>query len=52
VGGAGLGLSIARGIAVAQLGGLDLEERPGGGSIFRFRVPAIPTSSLERFSKS
>ena len=28
------------------------EERPGGGSIFRFRVPAIPTSTLERFSQS
>ncbi len=52
VGGAGLGLSIARGIAAAQRGGLDFEERPGGGSIFRFRVPAIPTSTLERFSQS
>jgi two-component system sensor histidine kinase KdpD len=52
VGGAGLGLSIARGIAVAQRGGLDFEERPGGGSIFRFRVPAIPTSTLEHFSQS
>jgi two-component system sensor histidine kinase KdpD len=52
VGGAGLGLSIARGIAVAQRGGLDFEERPGGGSIFRFRVPAIPTSTLDRFSQS
>jgi two-component system sensor histidine kinase KdpD len=58
-GGAGLGLSIARGIAAAQGGGLDLEERPGGGSIFRFRVPAIPSSAFDRdgdgggrFSKS
>ena len=33
-------------------GGLDLEERPGGGSIFRFRVPAIPTAALDHFSKS
>lgn len=47
VGGAGLGLSIARGIAVAQGGGLDLEERPGGGSVFRFRVPAIATSAFD-----
>ncbi|HEV8448829.1 MAG TPA: ATP-binding protein [Gemmatimonadaceae bacterium] len=57
VGGAGLGLSISRGIAAAQGGGLDLEERPGGGSIFRFRVPAIPSSAFDGdgeggFSKS
>ena len=52
VGGAGLGLSIARGIAAAQGGGLDLEDRPGGGSVFRLRVPAIPTDALDQFSKS
>jgi two-component system sensor histidine kinase KdpD len=52
VGGAGLGLSIARGIAAAQGGGLDLEDRPGGGSVFSLRVPAIPSAALDQFSKS
>jgi two-component system, OmpR family, sensor histidine kinase KdpD len=54
VGGAGLGLSIARGIAAAQGGGLDLSDRPGGGSVFSLRVPAIQGDALggERFSKS
>lgn len=52
VGGAGLGLSIARGIAAAQGGGLDLEDRPGGGSTFRLRVPAIPSADLDQLSKS
>ena len=51
-GGAGLGLSIARGIAVAQGGGLDLADRPGGGTEFSLRVPAIPSAALERFTKS
>ncbi len=52
VGGAGLGLSIARGIATAQGGGLELMDRPGGGSVFRLRVPAIPSVVLDQFSKS
>jgi two-component system sensor histidine kinase KdpD len=38
-GGAGLGLSIARGIAVAQGGSLELTDRDGGGSVFTLRVP-------------
>ena len=52
VGGAGLGLSIARGIAAAQGGGLDVADRPGGGSVFSLRVPAIPSAALDQFSKS
>lgn len=40
-GGVGLGLSIARGIAEAQGGAVSLEDRPGGGSVFELRVPAI-----------
>ena len=40
VGGAGLGLSIARGLAQAQGGELRYEPRPGGGSVFAFSVPA------------
>lgn len=38
-GGAGLGLSIARGIAAAQGGSLTLDDREGGGSVFSLRVP-------------
>lgn len=41
VGGAGLGLSIARGLAEAQGGTLDYAPRPGGGSIFIFSLPAV-----------
>ncbi len=40
VGGAGLGLAIARGMAEAQGGHVRLEPRPGGGSIFVFDLPA------------
>jgi two-component system sensor histidine kinase KdpD len=40
VGGAGLGLSIARGLAEAQAGELRYEPRPGGGSVFIFTLPA------------
>ena len=52
VGGAGLGLSIARGIATAQGGGLDVADRPGGGTVFSLRVPAIPSAALDQLSKS
>lgn len=40
VGGAGLGLSIARRLAEAQGGSLHHHPRPGGGSAFVFAVPA------------
>jgi two-component system sensor histidine kinase KdpD len=39
--GAGLGLSIAGALAVAQGGSLRYEQRDGGGSVFLLRVPAI-----------
>lgn len=52
VGGTGLGLSIARGIAEAQGGHLDLEDREGGGSVFSLRVPAIATADLQRAAES
>jgi two-component system sensor histidine kinase KdpD len=39
--GAGLGLSIARALAVAQGGSLRYDPRDGGGSVFVLRVPAI-----------
>jgi K+-sensing histidine kinase KdpD len=41
VGGAGLGLSIARAVVEAQGGTLRYEKRDGGGSVFLLRVPAL-----------
>lgn len=41
VGGAGLGLSIARGLVEAQGGSLDYAPRKDGGSVFTIRVPAM-----------
>jgi K+-sensing histidine kinase KdpD len=41
VGGAGLGLSIARAVVEAQGGTLRHEKRDGGGSVFLLRVPAL-----------
>ena len=38
-GGAGLGLAIARSIAVAHGGTLSVESRPGAGSRFIIRLP-------------
>ncbi|HEX5436591.1 MAG TPA: ATP-binding protein [Gemmatimonadaceae bacterium] len=43
VGGAGLGLAIARRLAEAQHGAVRYEPRPGGGSIFLFELPAAAT---------
>jgi two-component system sensor histidine kinase KdpD len=40
-GGAGLGLAIARRLAEAQGGSLRYQDRPGGGSIFSLRLPAV-----------
>jgi two-component system sensor histidine kinase KdpD len=48
VSGAGLGLSIARGVIQAQGGDVTLSDRVGGGSVFTIRVPAIPSSDLAR----
>jgi len=41
VGGTGLGLSIARRLAVVQQGSLGYAARPGGGSVFSLRLPAV-----------
>jgi two-component system sensor histidine kinase KdpD len=46
VGGAGLGLSIARGIMQAQGGSLAYDPRDGGGSIFTLRVPAVDIEEI------
>ena len=40
VGGTGLGLTIARGLAEAQAGRVLFVPRPGGGSVFELRLPA------------
>jgi signal transduction histidine kinase len=37
--GAGLGLFIARSIAEAHGGSLDVDSEPGGGATFTFRLP-------------
>ena len=46
VGGAGLGLSIARALVEAQGGTLSHEPREGGGTVFRLRVPALDIDQL------
>jgi two-component system, OmpR family, sensor histidine kinase KdpD len=43
--GAGLGLSIARGLIEAQGGTLRYAPRPGGGSVFTLRVPLLDAMS-------
>lgn len=42
-GGSGLGLTIARQLAVAQGGALTAESSPGEGSVFTCLMPAAPT---------
>jgi len=48
VAGAGLGLSIARGIVSAQGGAITVSDRDGGGTVFTIRVPGIASSDLAR----
>jgi two-component system, OmpR family, sensor histidine kinase KdpD len=40
-GGTGLGLAICRGIAEAHGGRIEAENRPGGGTTFRVRLPVV-----------
>jgi len=40
--GMGLGLSLSRSIIEAHGGTLRYDSRPGGGSIFRIRLPTAP----------
>jgi two-component system sensor histidine kinase KdpD len=47
VGRAGLGLSIARRLAEIQQGSLSYEPRPGGGSIFVLKLPAVDLEEAE-----
>lgn len=46
VGGAGLGLSIARRLAEVQAGTIEYEGRAGGGSLFTLRLPAADVADL------
>jgi two-component system sensor histidine kinase KdpD len=41
VGGTGLGLAIAKGIIEAHGGDIKADHRPGGGTVFRFTLPAL-----------
>ena len=43
--GSGLGLAIVDQVARAHGGRVEVEDRPGGGAIFRVVMPAAPLSS-------
>lgn len=47
VGGAGLGLTIARRLAEAEQGSVDFVARTGGGSVFTLSVPAADAPAIE-----
>jgi signal transduction histidine kinase len=42
-GGVGLGLSIARWVAAAHRGAIEVQSTPGSGSVFRVRLPLVQT---------
>jgi signal transduction histidine kinase len=46
-GAAGLGLSIAKRLAESQGGSVSYADRPGGGSLFTFEVPAAAQELVE-----
>jgi K+-sensing histidine kinase KdpD len=46
VGGSGLGLAIARRFLDAQEGSIEFSPRPGGGSVFTLRLPAVDSRTV------
>ena len=49
--GCGLGLSIAKFIVDAHKGSIGVESRPGEGSIFTVKLPAVKQASMKRIVK-
>jgi two-component system sensor histidine kinase KdpD len=49
--GAGLGLAICSGIVEAHAGQIWVEDRPGGGAIFKFRIPSATAPNDIDFEK-
>ena len=50
--GSGLGLAICQGIVQAHGGRIWVEDRPGGGSVFRFALPPLTASLTEPLEKA
>ena len=46
--GSGLGLAVSKGLVEAHGGHIWVEDRPGGGSIFRFTLPVRKAEGIER----
>src|SRR5436853_6681264 len=46
--GSGLGLAVSKGLVEAHGGHIWVEDRPGGGSIFRFTLPVGKAEGIER----
>ena len=46
--GMGLGLSLCRTVVEQHGGALDFEPRPGGGTVFRFTLPAETATRADR----
>jgi len=51
-GSAGLGLSIALRLAMAQGGTLRYEDRAGGGSVFRLALPAVADATMDALAET
>ncbi len=46
--GSGLGLAVSKGLVEAHGGHIWVEDRPGGGSLFRFTLPVGKAEGIER----
>jgi PAS domain S-box-containing protein len=46
-GGSGLGLSVSRELVLSMGGSIDVQSVPGGGSLFRVRLPALPAGTAQ-----